>query len=136
MKQHAEKCAFNKPVNVGEAQNECDCDGYHTYDELYGHRYALWMALCRKFLAHANSMGGRVVEPEKDWSVWRSRFHSDGTFIEGWFLLGIGKAKGEQITYHLPMSKWDETGFAETLQKAPEFDGHTSDDVLERLRSL
>ena len=37
----------------------------------------------------------------------------------------------KQITYHLPLSKWEETGFAETLEKAPEFDGHTPDDVLE-----
>ncbi len=32
--------------------------------------------------------------------------------------MGIGKEKGEQITYHLPLSKWDETNFAETLESA------------------
>ena len=68
--------------------------------------------------------------------VWRSKNHSDGepAFGGTWFVLGINKEKGKQITYHLPMSKWDETDFAETLEKAPEFDGHTSQDVLERLK--
>jgi hypothetical protein len=50
--------------------------------------------------------------------------------------MGIGKEKGKQISYHLPLSRWDETYFAETLDKAPEWDGHTSADVLERLKTL
>jgi hypothetical protein len=52
------------------------------------------------------------------------------------FIMGIGKDRGEQITYHLPLSKWEETNFAETLNRAPEWDGHTSDNVLERLKNL
>lgn len=106
-------------------------DGYHTMDELYEHRVRLFIELC-KFMNtrweqdHFMSM----------YEIWRSKLHHDGTGYEDWFILGINKDKGEQITYHLPMSKWDETGFAETLEKAPEFDGHTSKDVLERLKTL
>ena len=48
----------------------------------------------------------------------------------------MGEEKGEQMTYHLPMSKWDECNFANTLDKAPDFDGHTSQDVLERIKNL
>jgi hypothetical protein len=48
----------------------------------------------------------------------------------------MNKNKGSQITYHLPTSKWDECDFAITLDKAPEWDGHTSNDVLERIREL
>ena len=51
-------------------------------------------------------------------------------------MMGIDKKPGKQITYHLPIAYWDETEFAETLDLAPEWDGHTSDDVLERLRKL
>lgn len=100
-------------------------DGYHTFTELYEHRITLFIALCK------------VWKIDNDYNgIWRSKFHSDGSSFEGWFILGIGKEKGEQITYHLPNIKWDEVSFAETLANAPEFDGHTPADVLERLKKL
>jgi len=68
--------------------------------------------------------------------VWKSKQHLDGTRIEGWFILGINKEEGKQITYHLPLSKWDECDFAKTLATAPNFDGHNLIDVLERLKNL
>jgi len=97
-------------------------DGYHTFDELYEHRVALFIALSKKC--------------SKDISVWRSKLHSDGSKYWGWFIIGIDKRKGRQITYHLPEEKWEETNFAEELEKAPEYDGHTPEDVLERLKKL
>ncbi len=106
-------------------------DGYHTFDELYDHRITLFIALCRIV---------QSWEIEHSWPdcppVWRSRLHSDGSSFEGWFVLGLGEAPGKQITYHLPESRWEETGFADELSKSPEFDGHTSADVLERLKRL
>lgn len=99
-------------------------DGYHTFGELYDHRIALFIALCRARVTADNDV------------VWRSKLHSDGTSIEGWFIMGIGIVRGEQITYHLPLDRWDETEFAETWGQAPEFDGHTSADVLDRLKKL
>jgi hypothetical protein len=95
-------------------------DGFHTFDELYTHRAALYIALAR-------------VIGEADGTVWRSALHSDGTRFAGWFVLGIGDAPGKQITYHLPNSQWPECEFAETRDRAPEFDGHTPADVLLRL---
>ena len=68
--------------------------------------------------------------------AWRSKLHSDGSKFEGRFILGMNEEKGKQITYHLPLSKWKETDFAKTLKKSPEFDGHSSDDVLERIAKL
>jgi len=50
--------------------------------------------------------------------------------------MGLTAADGKQITYHLPIERWDETWFAETLDLAPEWDGHTPADVLERLKHL
>jgi hypothetical protein len=35
---------------------------------------------------------------------------------------------GVQITYHLPEYKWTQTEFAETLERAPEWDCHTPAD--------
>lgn len=96
-------------------------DGYHTFNELYEHRIVLWIALCKCYQER----------------VWRSKLHSDGSSYEGWFVLGMNKEKGEQITYHLPLSRWEDTEFAETLEKAPEYDGHLSNtDTLERISRL
>lgn len=100
-------------------------DGYHTFDELYDHRITLYIALCYSLVG---SDYGRII--------WRSQKHSDGSNYDGWFLLGIGDKKGEQITYHIPNERWDETEFAKVLDKAPEFDGHTPQAVLERIKNL
>jgi hypothetical protein len=96
-------------------------DGYHTFDELYDHRITLYIALCKAL---------------KNGNVWRSQLHSDGSNYDGWFILGIWFEKGKQITYHIQNYRWDEAEFAQTLDKAPEFDGHTSEDVLERIKNL
>lgn len=108
-------------------------DGYHTFKELYDHRIELWIALCRVTSYH------NQIPPYPDFPlVWRSEYHSDGekAFGGGWFVLGIGKHLGAQLTYHLPMSYWGQCEFATTLNKAPEWDGHSSADVLERLKQL
>lgn len=97
-------------------------DGYHTFNELYDHRIALYIALCNSLC--------------DEYFVWRSVTHSDGSMFDGWFVLGINENPGEQITYHLPMSVWDKCRFALTPSKVPEFDGHTSEDVLKRIASL
>lgn len=103
-------------------------DGYHTFDELYEHRVILYIALCKQIL--------RQPYDDVKYKVWRSKKHSDGSEFSGWFIMGIGKDRGEQITYHLPNSKWKQTEFAQTIEFAPNFDGHTSNDVLERITSL
>ncbi len=100
-------------------------DGYHTFNELYEHRVTLFIALCRLKCLH-----------QREHNVWRSKKHADNSMHRGWFVMGINKDEEEQITYHLPLSKWDETNFAETMGNAPDFDGHTPADVLERLNNL
>ncbi len=100
-------------------------DGYHTFDELYEHRIINYIALCTSMIREGYE------------TVWKTRVHSDGIIWDGWFLLGIFKEKGKQITYHIPYSKWgNECKYIPEIEKAPEYDGHTSADVLERLKSL
>lgn len=111
-------------------------DGYHTMDELYDHRITLFIALCRSIEAAIKAYLNLGLEPELMIPVWRSKVNGDGTTWDGWFVLGIYKENGKQITYHLPLDRWDETDFAETLDQAPDFDGHTSEDVLKRLAIL
>jgi len=95
-------------------------DGYHTFDELYAHRCALFVAL----MLHSNTKG----------PVWRSLLHDDGTMFDGWFIAGMSLPTGP-ITYHLPIEMWDtlnDPGVA-TLNQAFPWDGHTPADVVQRL---
>ena len=125
-------------LNLQSIENDVEIsDGYHTFDELYDHRITLYIALCKSIQDWVYLSGVRNMAPDGyDKKVWRSTIHSDGSNYDGWFLLGINRKKGEQITYHIPLSRWDETDFAQTLKKAPKFDGHTSTDVLERIKKL
>jgi hypothetical protein len=95
-------------------------DGYHSFDELYEHRNLLWINLVKTLGVN---------------SGYRSRTHSDGSIIKGWFILGMSTDYG-QITYHLPDRLWDLCDGIPELDRAPEWDGHSSDDVLDRLRAL
>ena len=114
-------------TDVGETS-----DGYHTFNELYEHRHALFIAFC-KAIQKPKYYGDKRNIFGDERIVWRSKKHSDGTMYKGWFVMGINKEKGKQITYHLPLSKWEKTDFADTLSNAPEFDGHSPNDVLKRL---
>lgn len=67
--------------------------------------------------------------------VWKSKKHSDGSEWDGWFIVGINKEKGTQITYHLPIERWNDV-LAYEFDIAPEYDGHTPADVIQRLKSL
>jgi hypothetical protein len=91
-------------------------DGFHTFNELYEHRHALFLVVC-------TSSGG-----------WKSKLHSDGTMFEGWFIAGVGTLLGD-ATYHVPLAWWDRYTIAE-LDRAPKWDGHTSQQVIERIASL
>lgn len=118
MEQHAEKCPGFVSSRVEPI--DCTCDGYHTFDELYEHRHALFIALCHKL---------------KPGRCWKSRLHDDGTIFYGMFIAGIDLGGGKQITYHLPNKLYKQLKVP-SRRTAPRFDGHTSDDVLERLKEL
>lgn len=120
-----QKCFEASVKDVG-----CVSDGYHTFDELYEHRITLFIALCFEVHVHVGSTLGWQEGP------WRSKLHSDGTALEGWFVMGIGTEPGDQLTYHLPLERWDETDFVVELERAPEWDKHTSADVITRLKKL
>ena len=138
-KQHATKCKAEICQSGGHVPFRChclcNCDGYHTFDELYEHRITLFIALCKNLhYSQFLELASNPYTPTK--KIWKSVRHSDGSAWDGWFIMGIGTEKGSQITYHLPMVKWSLTDFAEQLEKAPEWDGHTPDDVLARLAAI
>lgn len=97
--------------------NGSTSDGYHTFDELYEHRHALFLNLMKVY------------------DSWISTKHNDGTSFDDWFIAGITLDSGRDITYHLPARLWGyacKTG-AKVLERAPVWDGHTSQDVVKRL---
>lgn len=100
-------------------------DGYHTFDELYEHRYVLWLSLCKRLHYNEDCVS----------KAWKSKKNGDGSGYEGYFILGWGHSDREQITYHLPVRYWDQAYFATEYEIHP-YDGHTSADVLERLKQL
>lgn len=91
-------------------------DGYHTFNDLYEHRHALFLALASLT------------------DSWMSKKHHDESEMEGWFIAGIRLKEGD-ISYHLPMRLWNtfSKGAFVVLPKAPPRDGHTSKDVIDRL---
>ena len=108
------KAAIFIPGETGEVS-----DGYHTFNELYEHRHALFIALSRTRLD----------------LCWRSKLDSSGKGMEGWFLAGMCLPTGD-ISYHLPDRLWELLDEARTIDHAPKWDGHTSVDVIARLKAL
>lgn len=93
-------------------------DGYHTFNELYHHRTLLFAALCEAYRTYA----------------WKSRHHADGTMYDGMFIVGIETPEG-QATYHCDNEYWDLFNVRE-YKKAPEWDGHTPAQAIERISNL
>jgi hypothetical protein len=121
----------NKLILPCEVENVSD--GFHTFKELYEHRIRLFISLAQLLKRQENAID---YIPKGESIVWCSTKHSDGSSVEDWFVLGIEKGQGRQITYHLPSRFWSEVcEFAEVLEIAPEWDGHTSEDVLKRLKN-
>lgn len=107
---------INEAILKLENRNEIS-DGYHTFGELYEHRYKLLIALLKT----------------RD-DAWKTLKNKEGELWEGWFICGCGEYGKTQISYHLPINLWDKCEMDE-LEKAP-WDGHTSADVLERLLKI
>lgn len=121
-----------------QVQAEAVSDGYHTMDELYEHRYRLFLALVKIYDNYITPLGCNI-------KCWKSRLHDDGSMYADHFLLGmsitraasdfVGPDEKFDISYHLPNKYWHLANVTE-LDKAPPYDGYTSRDVLERLLRL
>ena len=93
-------------------------DGYHTFDQLYDFR--------REYNAALVNSGV--------WPAHKSHRHHDGElcFGGGWFIVMMETPFG-QISNHYECKYWDEF-HCEEKYVADEWDGHTDEDVLERLK--
>lgn len=94
-------------------------DGYHTFNELYNHRAVLFSVIVRDHRELA----------------WKSKAHHDGTMYDGMFIVGIETPSG-QATYHYDIDPYWDMFDCKELDRAPEWDGHTPDDAIERIATL
>ena len=94
-------------------------DGYHTFNELYHHRAVLFSVIVATF-------GKRA---------WKSKLHADGTMYDGMFIVGIETPDG-QATYHYDIDPYWDLFRCTELRRAPEWDGHTPNQAIERIGKL
>lgn len=116
-----ERLVFNRLADLIEPQpiNGDTSDGYHTFNELYHHRAVLFSVIVAKFLDRA----------------WKSKLHADGTMYEGMFIVGIKTPDG-QATYHYDVEPYWNLFRCKEVDRAPEWDGHTPDQAIERIGKL
>lgn len=102
------------PVITGETS-----DGYHTFNELYHHRAVLFSVIVKAF-------------PDR---AWKSRKHHDGSMYDGMFIVGIETPDG-QASYHYDINPYWDMFQCKELEYAPEWDGHTPAQAIDRIGKL
>ncbi len=121
---------INESISNADEEKTIDTnmisDGYHTFWELYLHRIHLFLALCRTLVFNDNN---------HDWNCIKSKLHNDWEWFDWMFIVQLETSEW-QISYHLPNEYWDICEFMPTLSKANKWDGHSSEDVLNRLLKI
>ena len=102
-----------EPIN-GETS-----DGWHTFNELYHHRALLFSVVVRNY-------------PDL---CWKSKKHHTGDMYEGMFIVGINTPDG-QASYHYDIEPYWDMFDCEEQEYAPEWDGHTPSQAIERIGKL
>ena len=121
---------MTESLNLDDARNLADLiephpidgetsDGYHTFNELYHHRAVLFSVIVATFSERA----------------WKSKLHADGTMYDGMFIVGIETPDG-QATYHYDIDPYWNLFRCTELERAPEWDGHTPNQAIERIGKL
>lgn len=106
-------------------------DGFHTFDELYDHRALLTAALFNEWARRQHTpKRGEVPRVAKSWK------HSDGEpcFGGGWFIVVADLPGVGQISYHYQEQYYEYFYSVPHVSWAPEYDGHSSEDVVSRLK--
>lgn len=104
--------------SFGESAGELS-DGYHTFNELYHHRAVLFALICNQNQDRA----------------WKSLLHSnpEDKMFDGMFIVGIDTPFG-QVTYHYDIDPYWNVFNVKELERAPEWDGHTPQEAIDRLQ--
>jgi hypothetical protein len=120
-------------------QVQCDeiGDEYHTMHELYQHRMALNIVLFNRWASDWEAyhhVPGILDLNNASPEVMKSKLHHDGTMFDGYFIVMAITPNG-QISYHYELKHWDKFKIPE-VERTPEYDGHDSLQVIERLMKL
>ena len=100
-------------------------DGYHTFKELYEFRKLYNAALFNEWQA------------THKYEVYKSKRHFDGELCFGGdYFIVVAMLPNGQISNHYEMKDWDLFNICEYDKSRYEYDGHTSQDVLQRLESV
>lgn len=118
-------------------------DGYHTFGELYEFRMMYNALLFNEWALELDrDVNGQIPlsltgQPLPKYNVHKSWKHSDGelAFGGGWFIVSAMLPTG-LISNHYKAEYWDLFKVPEVEKAIFEYDGHTSADVLERLKNL
>ena len=118
-------------------------DGFHTFGILYDIRLAYNVALFNEWGKQKKSNPYPLtILPFADgipkYCVHKSWKHHDGELCfggKGWFIV-VAMLPSGQISNHYEAKYWDLFKIPETEKALYEFDGHTTEDVIERLKNL
>ena len=110
---------LNNSIHIKREIDGNTSDGYHTFNELYHHRAILFSVIVKAFSDKA----------------WKSLRHHDGTMYDGMFIVGIDTPDG-QATYHYDIDPYWDMFECRELERAPEWDGHTPAQAIERIGKL
>lgn len=100
-------------------------DGYHTFGELYDFRKVFNAVLFNEWYT------------QNLYNVHKSLRHSDGEecFGGGWFIV-VALLPSGQISNHYEVKDWDLFKIPAVTNALFPFDGHTPQDVLNRIKLL
>ena len=100
-------------------------DGFHTFKELYEFRKMYNVALFNEWAKNDK------------YQIHKSIRHFDGEecFGGGWFIV-VAILPSGQISNHYELKDWDLFNCKSVTKALFEFDGHTSQDVLDRLKTI
>ena len=121
------------------------CDGHHTFKELYDFRMMYNVVLFNEWGKDTkinpawakNDSGKEPVELPK-YDVHKSWRHHDGELCfggGGWFIV-VAMLPTGQITNHYKAEHWEKFKIPIADKAKYEYDGHTPEDVLKRLKDL
>jgi len=128
---------FIQCLNESGSPTQYISDGYHSFDDLYMFRMLYNAALFNTWAMDITYPDGTVTEGQNRYNVHKSERHHDGElcFGGGWFIVVAVLPTG-QISNHYKMDYWDYFNIPVAKKALFPFDGHTPEDVMERLTKL
>lgn len=140
----AKEQEINQEISSSNIDTNLISDGYHTFGELYEFRKVYNAALFNQWGKIYNVFEGNNLDifaenamKTPQYNVHKSWKHHDGElcFGGGWFIVVAILPTG-QISNHYKQEDWDLFKIPVKEKALFPFDGHTPQDVIERLKNL